>query len=163
MVFVCHGSWWTVPPPPVLWDEAGGALGELRTMEGDCAQDLSLSLFIIHHPVHWIIGLPPDLWTHTCTLCSKRCQRKPLGSVWSVWQTYVLFTKGSNTVPVSQSPHTYKHKNIKLSTPKIYNNKKIRTQIKHCNNQFCRWQSVGQCLCGGLREKRPYRGNVLRW
>lgn len=38
--------------PPVLGDEASGTLGELRTMEGDCAQDLSLSLFITIHPVH---------------------------------------------------------------------------------------------------------------
>lgn len=72
MVFVCRGSWWTVPPVP--GDEAGRAVGELRTMEGDWAQDLSLSLFVIHHPVHWILQLPPDLCAHACTLCSKRCR-----------------------------------------------------------------------------------------
>ena len=33
MVFVCRGSGWTVPPMP--GDEAGGAVGELRTMERD--------------------------------------------------------------------------------------------------------------------------------
>lgn len=77
MVFVCRGSWWTVPPVP--GDEAGRAVGELRTMERDWAQDLSLSLFVIHHPVHWILQLPPDLCTHARTLCSKRCRTNNCG------------------------------------------------------------------------------------
>lgn len=114
-------------PPPMLWDEAGGALGDLRTMEGDCAQDLFPSLFIIHHPVHWIIWLPPDLWTHTCKLCSKRCQTKPgqvSGTSWCYhpWPLSKMQLKGLQLAMIIM-----RHSNVKLYTISIL-------LLKACND-----------------------------